>query len=492
MWIDSAIGFFSPSTAYKRIKSRRKIDSIKRKFEAASRSRRTAGWHAASTSANTENRQAITILRNRSRDLVRNNPYANRAVTLIANNVIGKGIIPYITNPNETAQTSFQELWKAWANSKECDFDGILTFPGIQNLVVKSMAESGEVLIRKRISTEFDTIPLRLQVLESDFIVSSEFSVNEKNGNQIVQGIEFDSLGKRIAYHLYENHPGNSGFDLSNSFRTIRVPAEEIIHLFRTDRPGQIRGVPWLSSIMLRLKDFDEFEDAQLVRQKIAAAWSVFITDLQGDDDLSEQERVDLGEKVEPGLIELLPPGRDVRFASPPGVSNYKEYTTTVLHAIAAGAGISYEALTGDLSEVNFSSARMGWLEFQRNIDSWRTSIVNPCLNDTTFKWFLNSSELLGFKPAETKAEWTSPKREMIDPTKEIPAKIKAIRAGIEPLSDVIRQNGGNVEDKLREIAEVNKMLDTLGIILDIDPRKVLSTGKLQDQTNGEVLPQDN
>lgn len=248
-----------------------------------------------------------------------------------------------------------------------------------------------------------------------------------------------------------------------------------------------MRGIPWTASAMLRLRDFDDFEDAQLLRQKIAASWAVFITDVQGSDDLSDDEAIELGEKVEPGIIELLPPGRDVKFATPPGVENYKEYTTTVLKAIAAGIGISYEALTGDYSEVNYSSARMGWLEFSRNIDSWRSHMLNPMLNDKVFGWFLEASVLTGMQPDGVKATWTAPRREMIDPTKEVPAKIKAIRAGIETLSDVVRQNGGNLDDQLQEAARVNETVDALGLVLDSDPRKVWQSGRFQDDPEAQT-----
>lgn len=453
----------------------------KRKYDGATKGRRGAGWFANSTSANSEVRNSLPILRDRSRDLVRNNPYANHAITLVASNTVGRGIMPSITHENEKIEKAYQATWKNFV--KNCDFDGMQTFYGLQNLAMKSTAESGEILIRRRISTE--GFPLKLQILESDFIATNKFET-ASNGNKILQGIEFDENGQRVAYHLYSDHPGNgdSFVGYSNQFTTVRVPAEDIAHIYRIDRPGQIRGIPWLSSAMLRLRDFDDFEDAQLVRQKIAAAWSVFITDVQGSDDLSEEEEIELGEKVEPGMIELLPPGRDVKFASPPGVENYKEYTTTVLKAIAAGIGISYEALTGDYSDVNYSSARMGWLEFSRNIDSWRSHMLNPMFNDKIFGWFLDASVLTGMDKDGVNATWTAPRREMLDPTKEVPAKIKAIRAGIETLSDVVRQNGGNLDDQLTETARINESLDAQGIVLDSDARTVWQSGRLQDQNN--------
>ncbi len=94
-------------------------------------------------------------------------------------------------------------------------------------------------------------------------------------------GIEFDGLGRRVAYHLYRSHPddgrlapmsGQGGLD------TVRVDASEIIHLYRVLRPGQIRGEPWLSRALVKLNELDQYDDAELVRKKTAAMFAGFVT----------------------------------------------------------------------------------------------------------------------------------------------------------------------------------------------------------------------
>jgi len=475
MLSDDLIGFFSPLAKLRRIQARKAINILsERKYEGASKGRRTQNWRTRSSSANAEIRGQLPLLRDRSRDLVRNDAYAARAISLVATNTIGKDIIPNIQHTNETTQLNYQALWKRWAGRVSCDFDGKKTYSSIQNLCMRSVPESGEVLIRRR-RTELegdDVLPLKLQVLESDFIAST-LDQTTPEGNVIIQGIEFDKSGKRVAYHLYEDHPGNSGmqsFLAKNRFNIVRVPAEDIAHVYREDRPGQIRGVPWLSAIMIRLRDFSDFEDAQLMRQKIAACFSIFIVDADQSGELSDEEREEL-ESVEPGSIEYLGSGKDVRFANPPGVENYKEYTSTQLHALAVGMGLSYESLAGDLSEVNFSSARMGWLEMQRNIDSWRGHIVNPLMNEKVFGWFLEASILIGLNPEGVAVEWTAPR----------------LRAGIQTLSEVIRESGGHIEETLTEIERTNKMLDEKKIILDTDPRQITNDGRVQEGQETET-----
>ena len=486
-FFDSFIGVFSPRAAYSRSQYRKaiKISNQKRSYDAASRGRRTQGWKTSGASQNSEN-QKLPILRDRSRDLVRNNPWANRGVSLIANNTIGKGIQLNLVNPNERLQNEQRALWMKWAGSTEIDFDGCSNFAAMQNLAVRSMVESGEVLIRRRRVPRGNGIGIKLQVLESDHLADHIISPRE-NSNRIIQGIELDSNDKPIAYHLYKNHPGNNGlseFDITNALDTVRVPADDIIHLFRKERPGQLRGVPWLHNAMIRLRELDEFEDAMIVRQKVAACFSAFIHDMEVPDTLNNNPNdpdFDL-EKLEPGIIEHLPPGKDIKFGTPPLPQGeaYKFFINSFLHSIAVGIGTSYEALTGDLSEVNFSSARMGWLEFNRNIDVWRSNIVEPQFLQKAFNWFLESIDLLGFNITETSGTWTAPKREMIDPTKEVPAKIKSIRAGISTLSEVIREQGKDPQKHFDEIQADNIAIDNRNLILDSDPRKITAAGMNQ------------
>ena len=482
-WVDSLIGFFSPRAAYNRLAYRKAGALVQRKFDGAAKGRRTEGWHSTSASANSENAPALAILRDRSRDLVRNNPYAARGISLLEGNIVGKGILPHI--PDE----KLMRLWQTWAETPACDLEGRMSFYSMQALAMRSIVESGEVLIRKRVVE--GGFPLKLQVLEADFIAKElDQQLTKESGNTVIQGIELDKSGRKVAYHLYETHPGASGLEgygLRNIFKTNRVPADQIVHAFRAQRPGQLRGIPWLAPVMLRLRDLDDFEDAQLVRQKIAACFSVFVRDaIKTDSYLSAEEKIELGSKVEPGLIEMLPPGKDVTFASPPGVEGYKDYLSVNLHAIAIGLGVSYEALTGDLSQVNFSSARMGWLEFQRNIESARCHILAPQLNDPVYNWFLDAAVLAGeikAKPTD-KVRWTAPRRDMIDPTKEVESMKVAVRNGFLSWSDAIRELGNHPQDQAEKIAEDYKTFDKFGLTLECDPRFYDEGGDAQENLN--------
>jgi lambda family phage portal protein len=484
-WIDRLIAYFAPNAAASRLRGRLAVNAFEkalRSYEGASKGRRTSGWKTSGSSVNAENANALDILRSRSRDLIRNNPYAARAVGVIVSNTVGTGIA---IQPTDDKSGVVRELWKAWGETKQCDADGRLNIYGLQALVLRTIVESGEVIIRRRrrLSSDPLDVPLQLQILEPDFLDHTK-NGDVSGGGYIIQGVEFDALGRRIGYWLYDRHPGDVSTISKFSLQSKRIPAEDILHLYRMERSGQVRGVPWCAPVMLRLRDFDEYEDAQLVRQKIAACFTAFVQDMESPAD-AVTAKSNLGEMLEPGAIENLPPGKTVTLANPPGVTGYSEYSSCALHAIAAGMGVTYESMTGDLSQVNYSSGRMGWLEFHRNIESWRWLMMIPGFCEPIWSWFLEAAVLkAGKKVRVAPATHTPPAREMIDPTKEIPAARDAIRAGIKTVSETIREQGYDPKSHLEEYRQDMADLDQLGIVLDSDARKMSRAGTLQGAPN--------
>lgn len=466
-FLDKAIAWVNPSAGVKRAAQRLALETV-RHYEAASRTRRTENWKATGADVNAELLASLTTLRNRSREQVRNNVYARRTVQALTNNIVGTGIRPTPLEVSRAAEKRIMSLWKTWAGKKRCDFDGNLSFYGIQKLVMRTVVTSGECLVVKRRSND-KTLPIKLQVLEPDFIDTHKSFVNKDDGSFVIHGVQFNKDGQKTGYWLYKQHPGSAR--LSLSITSDFVKAEDVIHVFAIERPGQVRGIPWLSTSMIRMKDFDDYEDAELVRQKIAACFTVFVQDSNPDAITNNTEEADIASRVEPGIIEILPPGKQVSFAQPPTTNGYEAYSRKILQGIAAGTGITYEAMTGDLSNVNFSSGRMGWIEFQRNIQDWQEDMLIPQLCETVWEWFLEAGQMVGKTKTDIEATWTPPRREMIDPVKETNAIKLQVRNGFISYPEALRQMGYDPEDTLDEIAAFNKMLDEKGIILDSDPR---------------------
>jgi len=474
--IDKIISYFSPDAALRRERARYAAELIsdQRHYEAASHGRRTKGWRAGNTSANQEIRMSHKTLRNRSRDMVRNNPYAKRAVEAIANNTVGGGIRPQPW-ADGASEKRIKKLWQAWAETKACDHYGEHNFYGLQRLAMRSVAESGEVLIRWRVDPDNPSgVPLRLQICEPDFLDDSKdylrFAGRSSGENRIEMGIELDPEGRRVAYWMYDDHPGE-GF---GTLQSRRIPADNVMHVYQKDRPGQLRGVPFGVSSFIRLRDFDQYEDAQLMRQKIAACFTAFVYKSGSDNSvLNTNPDGTVSDRLQPGAIEYLDPGEQIQFAEPPGVTGYSDYSRQILRGIAAAYGITYEVLTGDLSNVNFSSGRMGWIEMQRNIQDWQNYVMIDTLCTPVWEKFINMALLSGrlFPSDRVNADWTPPRRMLIDPVKEIKGMKEEVRAGFNSYSDVVRQLGRDADDVLDEIKDDYKKFDAAGLTLEADAR---------------------
>jgi lambda family phage portal protein len=233
---------------------------------------------------------------------------------------------PQSKSKDAAFRRKIQELWLHWTD--EADAAGLCVFYGLQALVFRSVIECGECFVRMKIDKKNATVPLKLQVLESEYLDSSKDQMLA-NGNVIRSGIEFDKTGKRVTYYLYKEHPGDSSFA---SLESVRIPAGEILHIYKPLRPGQIRGEPWLSNVLLKLHELDQYEG-----KKTAAMFAGFVTRLDPDSEMFGEREANNGGTAFTGLE--------------PGTM-----------------------LTGDLSSVNYSSIRAGLVEFRRKCASLTTS----------------------------------------------------------------------------------------------------------------------
>jgi len=488
-WLDRAVGFIDPRRQLQRVRARVATQLVMRHYEAASSGRRTQNWNRSTADANAVHANGtLSRLREVARDLVRNNPYAESAVATIADHTVGWGIVAKPLPANARALAA----WQAWAETTACDADGRHDIYGLQKMVMATVVESGEVLIRRRMRRLEDglPLPLQLQVLDPDMLDSSK-TINLPNGGQIIQGVEFDPLGARAAYWLFPTHPGAT---LSSSSSTIfpgsrRVPASDILHVFKSKRPGQVRAVSWFAPTILRFKDFDEFEDATLMKQKIAACLAVITSDVDGTgaplgtaDDTSTPGM----DSLEPGAILNVPPGRSVQVVQPPSVREYKDFCNVTLRAIATGLGVSYEDLTGDYQGLPFSAARMSRIRHWARVEDWRWRLLIPQFCDPVWAWAMQAAAVMGVAPTEVPGvRWSPPPMPMIEPDKEGLAIARNVRAGIQTHADALRERGYDPKEFFDEVEQTNKDLDDRGLKFDSDPRYMTQAGQLQ----GDALP---
>lgn len=453
--------------------------------------RRSLAWQVGNPGAVAALASTQHELRAKSRDLVRRNAWAAAGVEAFVSNAIGTGIKPQSMVADNALREAIHSLWWDWC--EEADAAGLTDFYGLQALACRAMLEGGECLVRLRYRRSEDGLPvgLQLQLLEPEHLPTT---LNQElpSGNVIRAGIEFDRLGRRAAYHLYRSHPGDGSLaPMSGNggwvggLDTVRVPASEIVHLFRPLRPGQIRGEPWLARALVKLNELDQYDDAELVRKKTAAMFAGFITRLSPEDNLMGEGLADANGAamagLEPGTMQILEPGEDVKFSQPADVgASYAEFLRMQFRAVAAAMGITYEMLTGDLTQVNYSSIRAGLLEFRRRCEAIQHNVIVHQLCRPIWRAWMEQAALEGAlalpqfnqnKRDYLSARWIPQGWQWVDPKKEFDAMLTAIRAGLLSRSEAISAFGYDAEDIDREIAADNQRADELGLVFDSDPR---------------------
>lgn len=484
--LDRAIAWLSPRLGRRRFQERVILDFIqKRNYAAGDKGRRTDGWNLRlGQGPNAAILKSLPLIRERSRDVVRNNPWGASMKSEIVANLVHYGIIASFTDRapgSREMDGDVPDIWLDWAESFQCDAAGRKNFYGIQKLVAGTWFESGECFIRRiwRDDWKAGEIPFALQVLEPEFI---DHSHDGRDNTKL--GIKFDANGKRLGYWVFKNHPGDA---VQNE--SFFVNAAEVIHIYSEERPGQIRGIPLMAPVILRMYNLDLFEDAELTKQEIASMYAAFEKDADPSGRPIEESKKDApDDDIQPGLIQRLGPGRDIVFSNPPQRSGYAEYVKQNLLAVAAGIGLTYENMSGDYGSVTFLNGRMGQLRFHRKIDQWLWMMFIPQLCEGVARWFREGAAIAGRDMSRYIIGWQPPVKHMVDPAREIPAEREAVRMGVKTQFEIIREYGNDPIRFLRDKKREQEIMDDMGIVLTTDVRKVSGAGQLQApiETGGE------
>jgi lambda family phage portal protein len=481
--IDRLIEGVAPRWAVSRAAARVSLQNLNasgvRDYYGASRGRGTENWNATGSDADSEVGRAAPLLRARSRDLVRNNPIAANAVQVLVSSMVGAGIRPRAATSNPEFNKRVDDLFSEWAES--CDFYGLTDFYGLQSLAVRQMIEGGEVLSLRQRGRGM-TVPLQIQLKEADHLDDAKLETGN-GARRIVQGIEYDTDGRRVAYWLLPDHPGSLNRTLADMTQSVRVPAEQVAHMFERQRI-QNRGVPWAAPVMRTLRDMDDWQIAELVRKKTEACLVGIV--LGGDLDTPLAPRVQRGdgseaEQFEPGMIAYANGAQDIKFNQPAGAGGLYEWMRVQCTIVSAGFRVPYALLTGDLSQSNFASSRVGLNEFRRMIDMMQWQIVIPMFCQPAWDWFIESAQLEGRIPDGSVAvEWAPPSFESVNPLQDANADLIDVRAGFRTIPQMIAKRGYDPDKILEEQAAFLAKADDLGLVFDTDPRRVSKAGQVQ------------
>jgi lambda family phage portal protein len=457
---------------------------LRNQFAAAKHDRLTAGFRGFTASQDTMIHGGLATMRARSRQLAANNDYAKRYFQLCRSNVIGSQGIRLqaraifetpdgMQESDEAANNQIERAWRDWSKKKNCSVDGRLSLLDVMQLAAENAAKDGEVFIRiikgKSAKNKYN---FALQMLEADHI---DETLNDtlSNGNVIRMGIECNEWNRPVAYHVRTRHPGDTlSYATAKYSERIRIPATEMIHLYRPDRISQSRGMPWLISAMIRLKMLGAYEENEVVAAAVAAAKMGFFISEDGAS-YTGDDRDDDGviSEAEPGIFEQLPAGVKFESFDPQHpTAGFGAFIKAMLRGVASGLGVSYNSLANDLEGVNFSSIRQGALEERENWKMFQVWIIEHLLQPLYEQFLLiNLTSQVIPLPLERIEEfndvvWRPRGWSWVDPLKEVKSYREANEAGYKTAQDIASEQGADIEEVYAQLAREKRLREKYGL----------------------------
>ena len=460
----------------------RKKPLKKRAYAGANQGRLFSDFVASSRSADEEIKGALKVLRNRCRDLTRNNAYARRFISLAKANTVGdRGVTLQVKARNDNGamdnlgNDSIEIAWKRWGRMGQCSVDGKISWVDAQRLFIENLVRDGEVLVRLvKYPNDFR---FALEFIESD-LLDEEYNVTLPNGHRIRMGVELDSFNRPVAYHLFTAHPGdNSTMWMGKSYN--RIPADKMIHAFLPERAMQTRGAPWMSPVIADLKMLNGYREAELVAARVGASKMGFFTSPTGDgftpDDTDNKVPI---MEAEPGTFHQLPDGVNfTQFDPTHPTTAFADFEKAILRGIASGLGVSYTSLANDLEGVSYSSIRQGALEDR---DQWKIvqdfliqHFVEPVYRSFLMSIMENSVINIPASRFDKFAEATVFRArgfQWVDPLKEMNAAVVGLQNGLLSMQDIANQQGRDVEEIFDQIQAEKEMAERYGLSMAFQP----------------------
>lgn len=497
-WIDKAVSFVNPQAGLKRTEARMRM-ALFGGYTGARRDRRqTSSWNATDGSADNVTLPDLPDLRERSRDLIRNAPLACGAINTVVTNVVGTGLRvqsrvdreilkPYLKNDEQADEfeRNAERIFRLWANSADCDITRTQNFKELQNLILRSCLESGDVFVVKRYSEyKGKLVGLALQVVEADRVANPNFKADTE---KLSGGVEMDGVGAPVAYHITEHHPGDY---TKGENKSIKVDAfaddgsRQVFHIFTRIRPGLTRGVPYLAPVIESLKQIDKYTEAEIMAAVISSMFTIFVKSEEEEGlgamtPTSETGAAprDKDYKIAPGAILDLQPNESIDIADPKRPNQaFDPFVQAILRQIGVALEIpfeilikhftaSYSAAQAALVEAwKFFSARRSWLS-----DKFCQPVYELVIAEAVAKGLLKAPGFFSnpiIRAAYLGAEWIGPPRGQIDQLKEIKAAETRINLGISTLTEETAQiTGGDWERKHPQSAKEQKMRKEAGLV---------------------------
>lgn len=474
-WIDNLIGFISPKWGAARQAWRVQMDEL-RNYDAAGFGRVNNNWHAFNQSADMTDRYSRDQIRARARDLERNSDFMGALLSAYERNIIGGGYTVQPKTGSPALDDELIRLWNLWCKKQNCDVTGTQNFMQLMRMAIVRKKIDGGILFLKRYTSD-GLVPFKLQALEVDELDITAMNP-QTEGNKVVNGIEYNRYNKPVGYFIRQYSV--DGFTEEDPYY---VDAKDVIFLYSKRRPSQLREMPDFTQTMTRIRDANEFMTAVSVKERIEACFSVFIKRATPPSGLGRSGNVVdergnptyVGKTVSPGMIQYLNPGDDVTAFNPTGQgADATNHIKTHERLIGAGQGISYEAMSRDMSLSNYSSARQGLIEDELTFNRDIELLVE--LMDEIYETFVISCILSGKitvpefwqeKDTYLSHKWIRAPKQWIDPYKESNANRIALQTGQKTFAQICAENGHDWKATLEEMAEIKEYGESLGLDMD-------------------------
>ena len=485
-------GTLFPTWAKRRAESRLEMEFLAklRTYAAAETGRLVDDWTPSSTSADAEILNDLEGMRNRSRQLIRDDPHASAAVNIRVAHVIGETVriqptaeadleptppvLKGLKLLENQATTANQQAEWAWSTISE-SIDGFgQSFAEFLELEERQVCESGESLIRFINVDRRDTpLSTAVELIEPDRLMTPYDLALKEN---IRNGIEFGNDGQPKTYWINKHHPGDTTIMIASD-EFDAVPAADIIHDYAELRPGQSRGVPWLVPVMRYLRDKGKYVEAELIAQRLSACLALIIHTKNPSAVVQQQGIIqstgERQETIKAGQMHYLRPNEEVTQVNPirPGdqfVPSIHEF----LRAVGTALDIPYVVLAQDYENVNYSSMRAAIVQMQLYIgvrrERKRTRVIK-----VIWQRFYDEAVMAGMVVAlnyrQRRHDYTRfriqwPATRWVDPQKEVEADVNAVASGLLPLEFIAAKYGTGAAEIIKQIAIEKGLREQAGI----------------------------
>lgn len=467
----------------KEIKRRIYHRAPRRNFNSAQTTRLNSTWGTQPIPINNVLRKDLRTLKARSREQSINNDYARRFLQITVSNVIGpRGFILQAQSENQNgeldkaANEAIEKAFKRWAKKKNCHYEQELTFLEIQKLMMREICRDGEFIAQKIIGK--GAFGFQIKLLDSE-LLDVNYNIKKSDGSYISMGVEFNAQNQKVAYHFLTDDRSQECYSYYGR-DYVRIPANQIYHYFISEHVNQVRGIPWMSSALKRMKDLEGYEEAAIVASRAGASKMAFLTSaVDQDSNYTGDEKDEQGNIIsdfEAGTIEKLPPGMAMQPFDPSYPhQQFGEFVKACLRGISGGLGVNYNTLANDLEGVNFSSIRHATLEDRelwKEIQQW---FIEQPMTDIYEDWLtyalLSGKITIKNKPLKVLNEeryqdviFLARRWEWIEPLKDTQAKELQVKNRMTSLTRIIRDRGDDPEAVFNEIKSDNELLKSMGL----------------------------